>query len=589
MRLITNNIIIKSLTNTFRVIPPQFKGKSVWMLLLLMLNSVLELVGLAALIPVFTLVLKEGIIQENDILRNLYEMSGLSTEYQFIILACAIVIVLFILKNILSLLIIRTQANFSYSIYVNLGSRLQRYFYSKGLAYFKDTNANVIARDINFISLSFSQNLLLPLFNFLNEIIILLLIVVGILLYNAQVMVLLAVVVGPAFFLFYYLVRKRIQYLNDRRKDLGAELALSLYQSIYGYMDIVVGNKQEWFFREYKKKQEETKTIQRDLHVFSMAPTKVIESAMIVGIFCILIYGLSVMGDISELTLMLGIFAVSAYRILPSINRIMVALMSIKGFQYVFDVLNQLIDVKPTGESDKELKFEKEIEIKDLTFAYSDDGKQVLKGIDIVIPHQKIVGIIGKSGSGKTTLINILLRFLQETGGEIMVDGKKLENRHLLAWRDLIGYVPQDVYIAEGDIRSNIAFGADLIDEKKLARSVKLASLQDLIEELPEGMNTAIGERGARISGGQRQRIGIARALYSGAQILVMDEATSALDFDTEMEIADSIKSLRDNGYTIIAISHRLSMLKHSDFIIEIADGKILRTNLYENLINDYA
>jgi len=583
------NVVFEALSKSYRILPQKFRRKGLYVMLALLLNSILELFGLAALIPVFSIVLQEGIIQNNEILRGMYEFSGLESENSFILMICIGVIIVVIVKNIISLLIFRGQAEYAYSIYTHLGGKLQRYFYTKGLDYFKKNNANVIARDINFISMTYANALLLHLLSIMNEFLILLMIVIGIFLYNAKVLLLVALIVGPAFFIFYRSVRKKIQLYNNRRKDLGAELALALYQSIYGYADIVINNRQEWFFKQYQERQKELKQIQRDLYMYAQAPTKVIESAMVVGVFCLILFGLYFFEDRSALVLMLGVFAVAAYRILPSINRMLVSLMSIKGNMYVFDTLEQMEDVDYLEEIPEPMIFRDKIEIKDLHFRYHADEEEILKGVSFEIPQGSIVGIIGKSGSGKTTLINIILRFLKETQGSIWVDGKRLNDEDVLAWRGLIGYVPQEVYLAEGSIRENIVFGSDKVDEERIREVVKLASLQDLIDSFSTGLDTIVGERGSRISGGQKQRIGIARALYSGAQVLFMDEATSALDFDTELEITESLRTLKMNNYTIIAISHRLSMLKHSDFIIEVVNGEIRRTNTYENLIKEYA
>ncbi len=583
------NVIFEALRKSYRILPQKFRRKGMYVMLALLLNSILELFGLAALIPVFSIVLQEGIIQNNETLRGMFEFSGLESENSFILMICIGVIIVVIVKNIISLLIFRGQAEYAYSIYTHLGGKLQRYFYTKGLDYFKKNNANIIARDINFISMTYANALLLHLLSIMNEFLILLMILIGIFLYNAKVLLLVALIVGPAFFIFYRSVRKKIQFYNNRRKDLGAELALALYQSIYGYADIVINNRQEWFFKQYQERQKELKQIQRDLYMYAQAPTKVIESAMIVGVFCLILFGLYFFEDRSALVLMLGVFAVAAYRILPSINRMLVSLMSIKGNMYVFDTLEQMEDVDYLEEIPEPMIFKDKIEVKDLHFRYHPDEEEILKGVSFEIPQGSIVGIIGKSGSGKTTLINIILRFLKETQGSIWVDGKRLNDDDVLAWRGLIGYVPQDVYLAEGSIRENIVFGSDQVDEERIREVVKLASLQDLIDSFSTGLDTIVGERGSRISGGQKQRIGIARALYSGASVLFMDEATSALDFDTELEITESLRTLKMNNYTIIAISHRLSMLKHSDFIIEVVNGEIRRTNTYENLIKEYA
>jgi ATP-binding cassette, subfamily B, bacterial PglK len=233
----------------------------------------------------------------------------------------------------------------------------------------------------------------------------------------------------------------------------------------------------------------------------------------------------------------------------------------------------------------EEIRFQSEIDLRNIYYRFPGKDNYVLNDIDLTIRKGEKIGIVGSSGSGKTTLMNVLLRFYTEEKGGIYIDGKKLEPSHLASWRNKIGYVKQDIFLLDATIRENIAFGEDSADEERLMNAVKQASLDELIQSLPEGLETQIGERGSRLSGGQRQRISIARSLYRNAEVLIFDEATSALDTQTEQEVTEAIDSLSEVHKTIFIIAHRVTTLKNTDRIYELKDGRVNGVYSYDELI----
>jgi ABC-type multidrug transport system fused ATPase/permease subunit len=270
-------------------------------------------------------------------------------------------------------------------------------------------------------------------------------------------------------------------------------------------------------------------------------------------------------------------------------NRMLIALTSIKGFQYVFEILGEAknASLELTREEIKDkLKFNQEIVLENVWYKYPGAPRSSLKNISFEIKRGDKIGIIGKSGSGKTTFINVLLRFLRETKGSISLDGKVLTSADDVKWRNLIGYVKQNVFIIDGNFYENIAFGVERedVDEEKMKRVLRLSKLDEVIDNIPEGLDTNIGENGTRLSGGQRQRIAIARALYKDAEILVFDEATSALDNQTEKEITESIESLSEANATMVIIAHRITTLKNCNRIFEMKDGQIIAEHKYKEL-----
>jgi ABC-type bacteriocin/lantibiotic exporter with double-glycine peptidase domain len=287
-----------------------------------------------------------------------------------------------------------------------------------------------------------------------------------------------------------------------------------------------------------------------------------------------------------DLIPILSMFLAASFRLIPSINKIMASIQSIKFTKPVVDGIIEefkIIDSKKSIVKNETLKistlnFENNIEIKNLSFQYESTSKFILKNINLNIKKGSAIGFIGSSGSGKSTLIDIILGILTPSEGNIFID--KIDvNENLRLWQNLLGYVPQSIFLSDESIRNNIAFGIEekLINEEQIQEAIQMADLQDFINSLPKGIETVVGERGVRLSGGQRQRIGIARALYYNPQIIIFDEATSALDASTEDNVMDSINKLK-NIKTMIIVAHRLSTLSKCDIIYELSDGTVIKS-----------
>ncbi|MEM7163241.1 MAG: ABC transporter ATP-binding protein, partial [Bacteroidota bacterium] len=539
--MMKKGILLKTFRGLLNVLPQNFKKKGLLVSFLLLVNSILDLLGLSALLPLFLLILEENATEKYSALKSISDFFGLETESSLILGICVGILAVVVIKNVLSLFIVHYQARFSFGLNRYFAVRLYRKYYSRGFLYFKETNSNNITRDVNQVPNSFSINVVLPFLSVVNELIVLTFICVGLLAYDWNIIALLAVILVPTFLLFYAFSKRKVQFIAERLFELSPKIRKVLYESIFGYSDVKMSNTEEQFFGKYEGFQSENVRLQAKNHVFKMAPTKVIESTLFFGVIIIVSYGVLVLQDKKALTAMIGIFVLAAYRVLPSINRIMMAIMSIKAYQYTFDVLNRIHEINPEeGQEDLELTFKEKLTLSNVSFTYPNKKEQVLNQFNLVINKGETVGIVGESGSGKTTLINLLLKFIDPDKGEITLDGRIIGRKQKKSWRKLVGYVQQDVFLLDGTIAQNVAFAEEHIDENKVIESLKKAQLWDLIEQFPKGIYNAVGEQGAQLSGGQKQRLGIARALYQNAQILVFDEATAALDNKTERELTDA-------------------------------------------------
>jgi len=454
-------------------------------------------------------------------------------------------------------------------------------------------NSNVVINSIANAPSLFAQFFLLPFLTILNELVVVIMIIVGIILYSPKLVFFLLFTIVPISVLVYLYVRRKLQGVGEKKAEQSIQLATNIRQSIEGYVDVKILNKEAFFLSKYSKTLESSTKLSVNSSVLMTIPTKVIETGMVMAMLTLLFFGLFVMENREQFVTLIGLFAIAGYRILPSINRMMAAILSMKENQYTIDIISDFKAFSPSaaGPTEKKVQvmtFKEVISIENISFAYPGQNS-VVDNFTLQVAKGETVGVIGRSGSGKSTLMNILLRFFKEEKGAIKVDGLELNEANEDAWRSLIGYVQQDVYLLDGSILENVAFGKNKheVDMDKLKDTIEMASLSGFVESLPLGINTPLGERGAKLSGGQRQRIGIARALYANAQILLFDEATSALDNETEAEITESIRKLKEKDLTMIIIAHRYTTLQYCDRIVRMDKGMITKNYTFEELKQD--
>lgn len=588
------------LANTIRQVhsilnPAQWK-KALLNVLLVIGNAFLEVFSLALVLPFILLLLDKSIIQTNLYVHRVYHWFGFQNENHFIIAAVLFLLFLFIVKNALSISISYYQTRFGYDVSIDLSERAFREFYAQSFSEQAGTNSSVPARNIIFIPTEFSIYVLLASITFLSEFIVFFLICLGIAIYNFRVFLMLALILGPALFLLYSLKRKKLSEIGQTSETLKPQRMKYVLQGIYAYVDAKIHDKESFFLQRFTNTQ---KRLNRNFALFNtlnLLPSRLMEVIAISGMTIIVIYSWAFAANKNEIIILLSLFMAAAYRVMPSLNRMFVSLVNIKTFHYTIGLLANpdaahLSAQMKESAADRILPFRESVAFRNVSFTYPGEEPFQLHNVSFLVKRGEIVGLIGMPGAGKTTIINLLLRFLQEDAGEILLDGRPLKPEHTIAWHRLIGYVKQDPFILDGTIRENIAFGEylDEIDPERLDNAVQQAGLNSFVETLPQGLETSIGEGGAKLSGGQRQRLAIARALYRNSEILIFDEATSELDGLTEKEIVAAIGNLVRQQKTILIIAHRLSTLKHCQRIYELKDGEISGVFRYADLVEKVA
>ena len=397
-----------------------------------------------------------------------------------------------------------------------------------------------------------------------------------------------------AYFLLYKIVRKKLVIQGREISQVSTDRFRLMNEGFGGIKDVLLLNRSHDFVKRF----EESGTIYAravGLNAgISTVPRyfmELIAFGSMIGLVLLLIKLHE--GDLGTVLPILAVYALAAFKLLPALQQIYASLAQIKGNIAAFDAVKG--DLEQSLNQDKPVikeaiplrtELKKQITLDNIKFSYPGKSIPAVNGVTITIPVNSVIGLVGSSGSGKSTLIDLLLGLLTPQSGHLYMDDTCITAENKRAWQDTLGFVPQSIFLSEGTIAENIAFGlpsAD-IDLKQVNKAIALANLTELVEELPDGINTKVGERGIQLSGGQRQRIGIARALYHEANVLVFDEATSALDGITEKIVMDAIHDFSGQK-TIIMIAHRLKTVQKCDIIYLMEQGKIVDQGTYDQLI----
>jgi len=564
------------------------RRKAGWMFFLLFITSFLDVVGLASLVPVMMVAAEPGGVQKSSVFSMIFRALHFESERSFLLALIIGVFLFFLFKNLFSTWVNYIQTKFT----TNLGFTIVKTQLDKYLHFpfweFSNLGSAKLVDSALAVPSHYVAMVVRPLFILFSEMAIVLVIVISIMLYKPVLLALLALVLLPATLLTYRALRARSQAIGIRTNAIRP-ISYSILNDLFtGFVELKLAHKQYQFRDRLLENQREIQALDSEAYLYSLLPLKVIEMVAILGVLTIFLYAIFYPGASNSLITLVGLFAAAAYRLMPSVNRMLTALMQIKQAQASVDNLGAFREEKYNEKPNPvqlPLSFKNTLEFDKVTFNFPGNSKPTLCGISLRIEKGEKIGFIGSSGSGKTTLMNVLLRFYTEQSGNILIDGQPLTTQHITAWHHIIGYVKQDTFLMEASIQDNITLGDANVDEARLDYAIEQSSLRTFVTNLPNGVHTHIGERGSKLSGGQRQRIGIARALYKRTQVLVLDEATSALDNETEREVNEAINKLSETDITILIIAHRITTLRECTRIYELSDGKVVAEHRYEDLM----
>ncbi|SHN51695.1 ABC-type bacteriocin/lantibiotic exporter, contains an N-terminal double-glycine peptidase domain [Butyrivibrio hungatei DSM 14810] len=569
------------------------KGQLILLAVLILIGGVVETLGVSMMLPVVSAILKpEAIhrqIDKRPELQSIVNFLHIDTDLKLITVLVVVVIFLFVFKNLYLLFLVYKQNTFISRARNDMISRVMREFLNRPYEAYLGADIPTVFR-ITDSDIPKTFTLMLSILSLATEFVVSTCLGIVLLLVNWQMTLLMIFVLLILTLIITKVLKPRLNRIGRKNQETQSRIAKWRLQAIYGLKDVKVLNRQDFFIRNYYESGKLGADIDRNYIVLNNIPRLLIETVFVAVVLLYVLLYLVNGGDATALLPQISAFGVAAIRIMPSVNRINTYLTQIAYNQFSLDfVYNNLTEsMKEDKEmraeraaiAGPELHLEKEISLKDITFAYPDAEVNIFTDANMVVPKGKSVGIMGPSGAGKSTIVDVLLGLLHVKSGEVLCDGSNIFSNYD-SWLAQIGYIPQSIYLVDESIRANIAFGIDedQIDDNRIWEVMKEAQLADFVKTLPEGLDTRIGDRGVRLSGGQRQRIGIARALYHNPEILVFDEATSALDNETEAAVMEAINSFHGKK-TMVIIAHRLNTIANCDIIYEVKDEKIHETSL---------
>ncbi|MFR7603667.1 MAG: ATP-binding cassette domain-containing protein [Alistipes shahii] len=546
-----------------RSLPAAFRRRGLRIAATLVLRAVLNLAGLAALLPVLTLVLDPAGFEGDGPLATVYVWSGVASPCTFALAVCGAVVGFIVLKCGVNFLLARAERRYIYDLYRTLSRRLYIAYHDRGLAFINNSNSSVLARNVNVVCLAFAAGVLRPAAAMIAEAMLFVLLFASLALYTPLAALLSVVIFLPAVWLYYALVRNRINRYGEQENRAQREKSRLVAETFRGYADIELSDAFPGMLRAFDHTMDEVvRTRSREADIGQL-PQLFTEIGLAVGMA--LLAAVSFGGGQSQL--LFGVFAVAALRLMPSVRGIMSGWATIRYNRYTIPILREAAlhepaSAHPEVPTRETLPFEREISVRNLSFSFTEESRELFHGLTLTIRKGERIGIRGASGAGKTTLFNLLLGLYEPTSGEIAVDGTPLTAANRRAWQNRIGYVSQASVPHRRNIRGQRRTGrpdAEIATAGGSPKPSKRPSWANSSLRCPWGIDTPVGECGSRLSGGQRQRIGIARALYRRADVLFFDEATSALDSRTEGEINRSIAAIaaRNPGLTLLVIAHR--------------------------------
>ncbi len=565
--------------------------RMVFLVILMLISAFLETLGIALIVPIMSVIVDPVSISQNKYhMGDLYNALHFSSTTDFAVFMMIGLVLVFVVKNIILFLSNKAQLKFIYTNQFDTSNRMMINFMMRPYEYYLGADTSVIQRNITS-DINNVYALILILLQLLSEIIVFIGLVAVLLVADAKMTMTIAAILILVLVIIRYVIKPIMLKAGKDNQNYYSGLYKWINQAVTGIKEIKVANKESYFINEYAKCGEGYVRAVQKYNLYNSSPRLLIETVCIASlVFYMMFEMLGGETQLSEMISQVSVLAAAAARLLPSANRINNYTTSIAYLEpfldNVSDNLQQEIHDKNISYRAEDYKkkvtveklpVKKAIEMKNITYRYPNTDTLIFDDANVTFPVGRSIGIVGTSGAGKTTIIDICLGLLHPEKGVVLADGVDIQTNYR-GWLRNIGYIPQTIFMLDGSIRKNVAFGVpdEDIDDEKVWNALREAQLDEHVRSLPDGLGTEIGERGIRLSGGQRQRIGIARALYEDPEVLVLDEATSALDGETEAAIMDSINRLHGRK-TLIIIAHRLTTIAGCDMIFRVKDGKVVR------------
>ena len=555
--------------------------------------ALFETAGVASIVPFLTVIANPNAVRDNGLLHWLLTTLGFTSVNWFLLFLGFLSLGVLVLSNAMRALVTWGILRFIYMRNHSLSLRLLESYLHRPYIFFLNENTATFGRNILGETEKAVHGVLMPALQIVAKGAVLLFLIALMLAVNPVLTLVIAVAIGAIYGVIYLLLQRKLARIGGERLEANAGRFKAASEAFGGIKAVKLMGSEDTFVRRYAAHSLQFAKHNATAEVISVLPLYALETVAFGGIILIVLYLLSTGGDLAQALPLAGLFTFAGYRMMPAMQQIYSGATTLRFNLVVLDTLHEVLKAGGTtaGRRDPRdslpLPFKDRLELRGITFTYPQAMEPVIHSLSLTIKAGTSIALAGKTGSGKTTISDIILGLLPPTGGGMLVDGVEIGPENLHRWQRNLGYVPQDIYLQDDTIASNIAFGIaeGQVDREAVERAANIANIHDfIIGELPDGYNTRVGERGVRLSGGERQRVGLARALYHDPAMLVLDEATSALDGATEQAVLNAIENIA-RVKTLVIIAHRLTTVRKCDVVYVIDDGRIVARGTYDELL----
>ena len=582
---------MKTLNKFIYLLSTHERRRIIFLLFTVMIMAFIEMLGLASILPFIGMLSNPDILNTNKYLGEIFNYAknfGVDSENEFIFFLGTFVFTLLIISLIFKASTTYLQVRFNSMCQYNIGRRIIEGYLNKSYSWFLNRNSAELGKNILTEVSTVVGNGLSPLLNLVVQSIMSLTILTLLIIVDPKLALIIGLILCLAYVIVYKSLLNIINLKSQERFNANQWRFTAVSEAFGAVKEIKLSGLEQTYIDRFSEPAKSLAKNQASLQVIGKLPRYAIEAIAFGGMLLIVLYLIAQSKNFTDAVPIIALYVFAGYRLMPSAQQIYISATQLRSIIPALDALYKDIASleKPVKKIGEKILFNKSINLRNINFNYPNNEKLALKKINLKIQSGTKVGIIGTTGSGKTTLIDLILGLLEPKDGKIEVDDKVINKNSLRSWQSLIGYVPQQIYLADDTIAANIAFGENPknINLNDIETATKIANIHEFIsKELPLKYQTKVGERGIRLSGGQIQRIGIARALYRKPQVLVLDEATSALDNITEKSVLDKLNNF-GNNVTIIIITHRLTSIKNCDNIYLIDKGEIKAEGTFDKI-----
>lgn len=585
----------KTIERIFALLSEKERRKMHWLFFAMIIMAVMEVAGVGSIMPFMSMVANPDVIETNKWISWAYDSLRFESADRFLFFSGVFVLVILIINNSFTACITWLIFKFTWMCNHNLSRRLlAKYLYQPYIFYLNRNTSDLMKNILDEVR-HFIAFVLLKLIMIIKNIVLTFFIFCFLLFIDPLLSLIVFMALGGVYAVFFSFINKTLNRIGKERAEANELRFKIAHEALSGIKELKVLRREDIFLNLFSIHSHRFANSQAMKSIISQLPKYAFEVIAFGGILLIVLFYIAVKRDIAQMIPLISLYAFAAYRLIPALQAIFTGLSEIRYNLPALDILHKDI-IKNSGtiaygnglnNTIQPIIINEKIQLRNIYFTYPGMDEAIIQNFDLNIPVNTTVGLVGATGSGKTTIVDIILGLLTAEKGSLVIDHTVINEDNLVRWQKNIGYVSQDIFMYDDTIANNIAFGVQKkdINMKLIKNASQIANLHEfIINELPSGYDTIVGDRGVRLSGGQRQRIGIARAIYHEPQVLILDEATSALDGVTESTIIQAIHNL-SHKKTIIMISHRLTTLKDCDIIYMIEHGKIKASGTYNELI----